>query len=125
LGLSGWLRRVMNAKWLDGFMGRTSRPSRADTATRMAMDADFTHSSRTTAERRCEVKDDAVDPLEELVRLPHPETANQLQTFRLQFVRVEERANRADKARSIVPLMRRLWPPAAATSRARLALSCP
>jgi hypothetical protein len=40
-GLSGWLRRA-----LDGFMGRTGPPSRTDTATRMAMDADFMLSAR-------------------------------------------------------------------------------
>jgi len=47
LGLSGWRRRA-----LDGFVGRTGPPSRTNTATRMAMDADFTHSSRATHPNR-------------------------------------------------------------------------
>ncbi len=46
-----WLRLIA-----DRIMGRNGKPSRPDTATRMAMDADFTTASRSTRPKPPEVR---------------------------------------------------------------------
>jgi hypothetical protein len=61
--MRAWLRSLA-----DKITGRTGKPSRLDTATRMAMDADFTEPAR---EARCRMTPSADDPdqLAELLRI--------------------------------------------------------
>ena len=51
----------------DAFLGRTGKPDRLDTATRMAMDADFSERGERVASE-CEPPP-MVDPLEELTQI--------------------------------------------------------
>ena len=64
-----WLRSLANA-----FLGRSGKPDRVDTATRMALDGDFSGRGEPSAPERDPAPD--VDPLAELVRIinePGPE----------------------------------------------------
>jgi hypothetical protein len=56
------LRSIINA-----IFGKTGKPDRADTATRMAADADFSDRGEPDRQGRAPVPD--VDPLEELQRI--------------------------------------------------------
>ena len=59
-----WLRSMA-----DAILGRVpGKPDRLDTATRMAMDADFSDRNKSPRRRRSLPADD-VDPIEELERL--------------------------------------------------------
>jgi hypothetical protein len=67
-----WLRSLAKA-----FLGRTGKLGRLDTATRMAMDVDFSGRGR-TAVAKADPQEPPVDPLAELVRIineqePKPE----------------------------------------------------
>jgi hypothetical protein len=57
-----WLRSIA-----DAILGKTGKPDRADTATRMARDADFCVRGEGAPRRRAPPAD--VDPLEELQRI--------------------------------------------------------
>jgi hypothetical protein len=56
---------------IDAALGRTGKPGRIDTATRMAMDSDFSDLSDLSerGRQKCDRRADDVDPLEELQRL--------------------------------------------------------
>ena len=75
-----WLRSLANA-----FLGRSGKPDRVDTATRMALDADFSGRGEPSAPARDPAPD--ADPLAELVRIinePGPEPKprqNKAQSF--------------------------------------------
>ena len=59
-----WLRSMA-----DAILGRVpGKPGRLDTATRMAMDADFSDRNKPAGQHRSPPADD-VDPIEELERL--------------------------------------------------------
>ena len=58
-----WLRQIA-----DSFMGRTGKPSRLDTATRMAMDADFSR-CRETEPQTPQASPPELSQIEELARL--------------------------------------------------------
>lgn len=63
LDVRGWLRRM-----IDAALWRTGKSSRMDTATRMAMDVDFSERGEPGGQKRALPADHA-DPLDELVRL--------------------------------------------------------